>query len=131
MSQPMAQLTSPPTDQTTKNLPPYYNDMQVEYRLAVNNNLPDSPKDLSHSLRSKPSPAYQDPDPDLDAGSDSDDTDVNAMGVIAPLNSIGGRRNRRPSEYFGPSSTASLVDRARNAMGQQCRKHWSVLNNRS
>ncbi|KKP04921.1 hypothetical protein THAR02_02942 [Trichoderma harzianum] len=130
MSQPMAQLTSPSTDQTTKNLPPYYNDMQVEYRLAVNNNLPDSPKDLSHSLRSKPSPAYQDPDPDLDAGSDRDDTDVNAMGVIAPLNSIGGRRNRRPSEYFGPSSTASLVDRARNAMGQQCRKHWPSFEER-
>ncbi|KAM6477517.1 aldehyde dehydrogenase family-domain-containing protein [Trichoderma sp. SZMC 28011] len=130
MPQPMAQLTSPSADQTTKSLPPYYTDVQVEYRPAVNNNLPDSPKDLPHSLRSKPSPIYQDPDPDLDAGSDSDDTDVNAMGVIAPLNSISGRRNRRPSEYFGPSSTASLVDRARNAMGQQCRKHWSVLNNR-
>lgn len=130
MPQPMAQPTSPPANQTTKNLPSYYTNMQVEYGPTVNNSFPNSPKDLSHSLRSKPSPVYQDPNPDPDADSDSDDTDVNAMGVIAPLNSIGGRRNRRPSEYFGPSSTASLVDRARNAMGQQCRKHWSALHNR-
>ncbi|KAL6885764.1 hypothetical protein GGI43DRAFT_302594 [Trichoderma evansii] len=105
--------------------------MQVEYRPAVNNGFSDSSNEFSHSLRSKPdSPAYQSADPDPDADSDSDDTGVNAMGVIAPLNSISRRRNRRPSEYFGPSSTASLVDRARSAMGQQCRKHWSVMNNR-
>ncbi|KAL7908481.1 aldehyde dehydrogenase family domain-containing protein [Trichoderma velutinum] len=131
--QPMAQPTSPPAEQTAQSLPTYYTGVQVEYRPALNSGFPDSSNDLSHSLRSKPdSPAYQDldPDPDPDASSDSDDTGVNAMGVIAPLNSIGGRRNRRPSEYFGPSSTASLVDRARNAMGQQCRKHWSIMNNR-
>ncbi|KAM0260132.1 hypothetical protein ACHAQJ_002896 [Trichoderma viride] len=131
MPQPMGKPMSPPADQTTQNLPNYYTNVQVEYRHAVNNGFPDSPNDMSHSLRSKPdSPAYQDADLDPDADSDSDDTGVNAMGVIAPLNSISGRRNRRPSEYFGPSSTASLVDRARSAMGQQCRKHWSVMNNR-
>ncbi|KAL6692435.1 fungal-specific transcription factor domain-containing protein [Trichoderma pleuroticola] len=130
MPQPMPQPTSPLADQPMKNLPPNYTSVQVEYTPAVNNSFPDPANDLSHSLRSKPSPAYQDPDPDPDTDSDSDDTGVNAMGVIAPLNSIDGRRNRRPSEYIGPSSTANLVDKARNAMGQQCRKHWSVLNNR-
>jgi hypothetical protein len=126
----MAQPTSPPADQITQSLPNYYANMQVEYRPAVNNGFSDSSNELPHSLRSKlDSPAYQSADSDPDADSDSDDTGVNAMGVVAPLNSIGGRRNRRPSEYFGPSSTASLVDRARSAMGQQCRKHWSVMNN--
>lgn len=132
MPQPMGQSTSPPANQTVQNLPSYYIDVQANHSPTVDNGVPDPSNDLSQSLRNKPdSPVYQDADPDLDSGSDSDDTGINAMGVIAPLNSISGRRNRRPSEYFGPSSTASLVDRARSAMGQQCRKHWSVMNNRS
>lgn len=132
MPQPMTQPTSPPVEQTIQNLPNYYINLQADHGPTVDNGFPDSFNDLSHSLRSKPdSPTYQDTDPDLDSASDSDDTGVNAMGVIAPLSNIGGRRNRRPSEYFGPSSTASLVDRARSAMGQQCRKHWSARNNRS
>lgn len=126
----MAQPTSPPVDQTIQNLPNYDINSQADHRSTVNNGFPDSFNDLPHSLQSKPnSPVYQDADPDLDSDSDSDDTNVNAMGVIAPVHSTGGRRNRRPSEYFGPSSTANLVDRARSAMGQQCRKHPSVMSN--
>ncbi|KAM0469872.1 hypothetical protein ACHAPX_010257 [Trichoderma viride] len=130
MPQPIGQFTSPPADQIIQDLPNYYIDVQADHRPSVDNGIPDPFNDLSQSLRHKPdSPAYQDADPDLDSDSDSDDTGVNAMGVIAPFNSISGRRNRRPSEYFGPSSTASLVDRARSTMGQQCRTHRSVMNN--
>lgn len=130
MPQLMGQFTSSPADQRLQSPPNYYIDVQADHRPSVDNGIPDPFNDLSQSLRNKPdSPAYQDADTDLDSDSNSDDAGVNAMGVIAPFNSISGRRNRRPSEYFGPSSTASLVDRARSTMGQQCLMHRFVMNN--
>ncbi|KAH6605522.1 c6 transcription factor [Trichoderma cornu-damae] len=132
MPQPMVQTTSPLADPATQSLPDYYADVQVEYRPAVANGFAEPFNDLSRSSRSKSdSPVFEDADADPDADSDSDDAGINAMGVIAPLNGAGGRRNRRLSEYFGPSSTASLVDRARSAMGRRCRRHGSVLDSES
>lgn len=123
---------SPPDDQIAQNSSNYHADGQAEYRPSVTSGFPELSNNLSHSSRSKPdSPVYKDAEPDLDTDSGSDDTEINAMGVIAPLNIVGGRRNRRLSEYFGPSSTASLVERARSAMGRRCHKHGFVMDNES
>lgn len=52
--------------------------------------------------------------------SDSGETSVDGMGVVGSLNGVTGPRARRQSDYFGPSSTVSLLARARNVLGRRC-----------
>ncbi|KAF2788531.1 hypothetical protein K505DRAFT_255310 [Melanomma pulvis-pyrius CBS 109.77] len=52
--------------------------------------------------------------------SDSGETSVDGMGVVGSLNGVAGPRARRQSDYFGPSSTVSLLARARNVLGRRC-----------
>ena len=51
------------------------------------------------------------------AGTDNEDDKVDAMGIISgfPAPNSGSKR-RRASNYFGPSSSKGLLDKARNAM---------------
>lgn len=70
---------------------------------GVNENLDDSSDDGS-----------------LDAdGSDSFVEGLDAMGVVRPIAGSTTGRVRRPSGYFGPSSTASLLDDALSAIKQK------------
>ncbi|GAD91859.1 hypothetical protein NECHADRAFT_77081 [Paecilomyces variotii No. 5] len=48
--------------------------------------------------------------------SDSEDDGVDAMGVMSHFPAPNSGRKRRPSNYFGPSSTKGLLDKARTAM---------------
>lgn len=52
--------------------------------------------------------------------SDSVETSVDGMGVVGSLHAVAGPRARRQSDYFGPSSTVSLLTRARNVLGRRC-----------
>ena len=56
-------------------------------------------------------------------GSDSGETSVDGMGVFGSINAISGARMRRQSDYFGPSSTMSLLGKARNVLGRRCGGH--------
>ena len=47
---------------------------------------------------------------------DNEDDGVDAMGVIACFPAPNCGRKRRPSNYFGPSSTKGLLDKARTAI---------------
>ncbi|KAI8724234.1 Zn(2)-C6 fungal-type domain-containing protein [Fusarium sp. LHS14.1] len=55
---------------------------------------------------------------------------MNAMGVVVFIHSTAPRSSKHPSDYFGPSSTISLLREARNVMGRQNSGHapWLLDN---
>lgn len=56
-----------------------------------------------------------------ESDTDSEATAVDAMGVIASNIGTNGKRQRRSSDYFGPSSTMSFLHKARCAINKRCR----------
>lgn len=67
------------------------------------------------------------PAPGLSEGNDSvsnssgdeSETEMDAMGVLGSVDGINRARTRRPSDYFGPSSTIGLLGKARRAMSKK------------
>ncbi|KAL2692489.1 hypothetical protein Neosp_002899 [[Neocosmospora] mangrovei] len=55
---------------------------------------------------------------------------MNAMGVVVFIHSTAPRSSKHPSDYFGPSSTISLLREARSVMGRQNSGHapWLLDN---
>ncbi|CAM1506018.1 Fc.00g056590.m01.CDS01 [Cosmosporella sp. VM-42] len=57
------------------------------------------------------------------------EAELDGMGIISSIDSVTSTRTRRSSNYFGPSSTISLLGKARSAMGRRCCGHGPLLEN--
>ncbi|KAL1851241.1 hypothetical protein Plec18170_006566 [Paecilomyces lecythidis] len=85
--------------------------------------LPDWSLDFSVPIHSKLAPSISVGESET-AFSDSEDDGVDAMGVMSHFPAPNSGRKRRPSNYFGPSSTKGLLDKARTAMDKG--RHASI-----
>lgn len=61
-----------------------------------------------------------------DAIESVDDADVDGMGIFGATNGLDGQRARTQSDYFGPSSTVTLLDKVRRAVYQKHSSDESV-----
>lgn len=106
-------------DEDVQDLAEHYSGIEIEHRytgpdsFSRLDSMPSQGVPLT-SQRCEPnsptSPAEQ-----IESDADSDATAVDAMGVTH------GKRQRRSSDYFGPSSTISFLHKARCAINKRCR----------